>query len=220
LPALCADTSPARCIALAFGTVPGDRASVPRNPTWLLHGGTRDVEFGSSASGAKLTSALRVRRPVKPVRRWGWGRGCNRCWAWRVGESWHAGRSRPASGSHLGCRIVITFQVFGSDENEARAGEVHEWMTANTAESHDGSPAPRAHLDRIGTRLNVIANGPFACCCFVALVYWLPVHAATPLTDLPRPSFAARTCRRARPKCPPDTSVSAVQVPGEQARPP
>ena len=70
--------------------------------------------------------------------------------------------------------------MFGSDEDEARAGEVHEWMTANTAESHDGSPAPCPHLDLVGTRRDPIADGPFTGGRGVILVCRLPVHAATP----------------------------------------
>jgi hypothetical protein len=81
--------------------------------------------------------------------------------------------------------MVVTFQVFGSDQDETGAGEVHEGMAANTAESRDGPPAPRSHLDRVGTRLDSIADGPFACCCFVALVCRLPVHTATSLIALP-----------------------------------
>jgi hypothetical protein len=112
-------------------------------------------------SAARHHAAVRVRRPVKPVRRWRWGRGCNGWWSRRGGKSCCAGGSRPARGSRLRSRIVVTFQVFGSDQDEARAGEVHEGMTANTAESHDSSPAPRSHLDRVGTRRDRIANGPY-----------------------------------------------------------
>jgi hypothetical protein len=68
--------------------------------------------------------------------------------------------------------------VFGSDEGEARAGEVHERMATNTAESYDGSRAPRSHIV-VGTRLDSIADSPFARCCFVALAYRLPVQTAT-----------------------------------------
>jgi hypothetical protein len=78
-------------------------------------------------------------------------------------------------------------QVFGSDQDEARAGKVHEWMTANTAESHDGSPAPRSHLDLVGTRRDLIANGPFTGGRCVALVDRLPIHAATSFMDVSRP---------------------------------
>ncbi len=70
--------------------------------------------------------------------------------------------------------------MFGSDEDEAEPGEVHEWMTAHRAESHDGSPAPCPHLDLVGTRRDMIANDPFTGGRFVTLVGRLPIHAATP----------------------------------------
>ena len=77
--------------------------------------------------------------------------------------------------------------MFGSDEDEAGAGEVHEWMTAHRAESDDGSPAPCPHLDLVGTRRNVIANDPFAGGRIVALVSRIPRHTATPLIIVSRP---------------------------------
>ena len=77
--------------------------------------------------------------------------------------------------------------MFGSDEDEAGTGEVHEWMTAYRAESDDGPPAPCAHLDLVGTCRNTIANEPFTGGRFVALVSWIPGHAATPLITLSRP---------------------------------
>jgi hypothetical protein len=86
--------------------------------------------------------------------------------------------------------VVVTFQVVGSDEDEARAGEVHEWMTAHGTESDDGSPAPRSHLDLVGTRRDIIANGPFTGGRFVVLISQLPIHAATPFVDVSSPSGA------------------------------
>jgi hypothetical protein len=76
--------------------------------------------------------------------------------------------------------------VFGADEDEAGAHEVHEWMTAHRAESDDGSPAPCPHLDLVGTRRDMIANGPFTGGRFVTLVSRLPIHAATPWIDMSR----------------------------------
>jgi hypothetical protein len=70
--------------------------------------------------------------------------------------------------------------VFGSDEDESGAGEVHEWMTANRAESDDGPTAPCPHLDLVGTRRDMIANSPFTGGRFVALVSRIPSHAAAP----------------------------------------
>jgi hypothetical protein len=87
-------------------------------------------------------------------------------------------------------------QVFGSDEDEARADEVHKWMPAYGAEAHDGSPAPCPHLDLVGTRRDMIANGPFTGGRCVALVDRLPIHAATPFIDVSRPSLAARASAR------------------------
>ena len=85
--------------------------------------------------------------------------------------------------------------MFGPDEDETGAAEVHEWMTAHRAESDDDPPAPCPHLDRVGARRDSIADDPFTRCYFVTLVCWLPVHPATSLTALLGPSFAARTCR-------------------------
>jgi hypothetical protein len=70
--------------------------------------------------------------------------------------------------------------MLGADEDEAEAHEVHEWMTAHRAESDDGPPAPCPHLDLVGTRRDMVANGPFAGGRFVTLVSRLPIHAATP----------------------------------------
>jgi len=84
-------------------------------------------------------------------------------------------------------------QVLGSDEDESRAGEVHEWMTAHRAESDDGSLAPCPHLDLVGAGGDTIANDPFTGGLFVALVNRLPRHAATPLTALSKPSFVVGT---------------------------
>jgi hypothetical protein len=88
--------------------------------------------------------------------------------------------------------------MFGSDEDEAKPGEVHQWMTAHRAETDDGPPAPCPHLDLIGTRGDLIANGPFTGGSFVVLISQLPSHLATPFVDVPRPSFAARGYRRTR----------------------
>src|SRR5829696_8327724 len=123
---------------------------------------------------------LRVRWPVTPVRRWRWGRDRNRWWSRRVGESGRTGGPQAAGGTRLGCRIAVTLQVFGSDQDEARAGEVHKWMSAHGAEAHDGSPDPCPHLDSVGTHRDMIANGPFTGGRFVALVDRLPIHSATP----------------------------------------
>jgi hypothetical protein len=84
-------------------------------------------------------------------------------------------------------------QVLGSDEDETRAGEVDEWMTAHGAESDDGSLAPCSHLDLVGAGRDMIANDPFTGGLFVALVNRLPRHAATPLTALSKPLFVVRT---------------------------
>jgi hypothetical protein len=78
--------------------------------------------------------------------------------------------------------------VVGSDQDEARAGEVHEWMTAHGTESHDDPPAPCPHLDRVGTRRDLIANGPFTGGRCVALISRLPIHAATSFVDVSSPS--------------------------------
>jgi len=69
--------------------------------------------------------------------------------------------------------------VFGADQDEARVIEVHERMAAGLAESHDGSPASRPHVDLVGTRRDPIADAPFPGCCCVALVCRFPGHAAT-----------------------------------------
>jgi hypothetical protein len=83
--------------------------------------------------------------------------------------------------------------VLGTDEDEAGAGEVDEGMTAHRAESDDGSPAPCPHLDLVGTRRDMVANGPFTGGRFMALVSRIPSHAATPLTTLKNASSAETT---------------------------
>jgi hypothetical protein len=88
--------------------------------------------------------------------------------------------------------------VFGPDEDETGAAEVHEWMTAHRAESDDGSPAPCPHLDLVGTRRDMVANDPFTGGRFVPLDLRIPRHAATPLTPLSRPFTWDDQTRRAR----------------------
>jgi hypothetical protein len=69
--------------------------------------------------------------------------------------------------------------VFGADQDEARVIEIHERMAADLAESHDGSPASRPHVDRVGTRRDPIADAPVTGCRCVALVCRFLGHAAT-----------------------------------------
>jgi hypothetical protein len=140
----------------------------------------RDLLVQWVRRGSMVLVCPRLRRQVKPVREWRWGRGRSHRWSRRAGESCRAGRSRPAGGYCLGWRINITVQVFGSDEDEARAGEVHKWMTANTAEAHDGSPASRPDLDLVGTRRDPIPDAPFTSCRVAILGWRLPGHALTP----------------------------------------
>jgi hypothetical protein len=102
--------------------------------------------------------------------------------------------------------------MFRSNEDEARTGEVHEWMTAHRAESDDGPPIPCPHLDLVGTRRDMIANDPSTGGRFVALVGRLPRHVSTLFLDLSRPSFATETCHRAHSWRHADTSDGSVQV--------
>jgi hypothetical protein len=88
--------------------------------------------------------------------------------------------------------------VFGSDEDEAWAGEVHEWMAAHRAESYDSPLAPCPHLDLVGTRRDMVANDPFTGGRFVPLDLRIPRHAATPLTPLSRSFTWDDQTRRAR----------------------
>jgi hypothetical protein len=85
--------------------------------------------------------------------------------------------------------------MLGPDEDEAGAHEVHEWMTAHRAESDDGPPAPSPHFDLVGTRRDMVANGPFTGGRCVPLVSRLPIHAATLQIDMSRPWVALRPAK-------------------------
>src|SRR5215218_9128970 len=56
----------------------------------------RDLLVQWVQRGCMVLVCPRLRRQVKPVREWRWGRGRNRWWSRRVGESCRAGRLRPA----------------------------------------------------------------------------------------------------------------------------
>ena len=160
--------------------------------------------IGSGAQQAAAEGLPQRRRlAVTPVRRWRWQRGHDRWRSRGGGEASRARGSRPRRGARLGWRLVVTFpvfgpQLFGADQDTARAIEVHQRMPARPAEAHDGSAASRPYRDRGGSRRDPIADGP--------------VTGDRFLTDALNSCVAARRSRRAGSWRDADTRGRAVWV--------